>query len=84
MKARLFILFVWLMPFCALLGCAHGPKVEIPVPVTCQTPAPKEPDYQVVKADDGLYIRVQKLLANEQLHTAYEAQLKAWGEGCHT
>lgn len=68
----------------ALLGgCATTKEIKIPVPVTCKTPAPKEPDYPVVNPDDGLFVRVQKLLERDVLHEAYEGQLRAWGAGCN-
>lgn len=81
--ALLFILILFSM---FLHGCAsHSvPKiVQVPVPVTCKTPAPKEPDYPVAVEGDGLYVRVQKKLAEVELRKAYEKQLLAWGGGCN-
>jgi hypothetical protein len=85
MKFRIFTLYIWLLPLIVAFPDATGPKiVKIPVPVTCTTPAPKEPEYPAVDPGDGLFVRVQKLLAKATLRDGYEAQLKAWGEGCHT
>lgn len=67
-----------------LAGCASKPViVEKPVPVTCQTPKPKEPNYPVVDPQDGLFVRVQKLLAIDTLKSAYVEQLEAWGLNCN-
>lgn len=66
-------------------GCAAKVKyINVPVPVTCQTPMPTAPAYPVVAPEDGLFVRTQKLLAREQLQDAYIKQLSAWGTGCHT
>lgn len=65
-------------------GGVHVPKVvSVPVAIRCQTPQPVEPAYQVVGGEDGLFVRVQKLLANDQLRQGYIVQLKAWGTGCN-
>ena len=69
----------------ALASCGTpGPKiVEVPVPVHCATPVPAEPVYQVVTKDDGLFVRTQKLLANDKLRQGYIPVLKAWGSACN-
>lgn len=68
----------------ALTGCVQ-PDVEpvkIMVPVPCITERPAEPTYPKIEADDGLFVRVQKLLAERELRIAYEGELKAVLSAC--
>ena len=65
-------------------GGPHVPKVvSVPVAVRCQTPKPLTPEYSTIQPDDGLFVRVQKLLANDRLRQGYITQLEAWGQGCN-
>lgn len=86
MKARAFALLLWISTIAfALAGCGTTglKEVKVPVAVTCQTPPPMMPKYQVIAEADGLFVRVQKLLVNDALHEAYEEELLAWGRGCN-
>lgn len=69
----------------AVAACAHTPppdpvKVEVPIPCLKQKVA--EPVYPVVDPSDGLFVRVQKLLAERELRKAYEGELKAAETAC--
>jgi hypothetical protein len=77
----------------AIAGCSRAERpatAYMPIPVTCKTPAPPEPQWKqlppglsLLPENQRLYVRVQVLLANAALHIGYETALLAWGGGCN-
>lgn len=68
----------------ALASCATKPvePVKIMVPVPCITQRPAPPVLPRIVADDTLFQRVQKLLAERELRIAYEGELEAALAAC--
>jgi hypothetical protein len=68
----------------ALTSCApkHVDPVKVMVPVPCVTTKPVRPSYPTVRADAGLFERVQQLLAERELRRAYEGELEATLSAC--
>ena len=66
---------VYIMSAASLLlaSCATPRLIYVP----CPPPVVPEPDYPKAKPDDGLFVRVQALLAERELRKAYEAELRA-------
>lgn len=57
-----------------LLASCGTPRILY---VPCPSPVVPEPDYPKVRPEDGLFVRVQALLAERELRKAYEAELRA-------
>ena len=82
--------YVWLIALAALIGlalsaCARTPPpepVKVMVPTPCLKEKVAEPVYPVALPGDGLFVRVQKLLAERELRIAYEGELKAAESAC--
>ena len=72
------------VPALAVASCAHMPPepVKVMVPVECKVKVVAEPIYPVVQPGDGLFVRVQKLLAERELRIAYASELKAANAAC--
>jgi len=63
-------------------GGKERPPVTVPVPVPCIKQMPEKPVYPTVGDGDGLFQRVQKLLAERELRIAYEQRMEATLEAC--
>jgi hypothetical protein len=61
----------WLILCLALTGCTTTKYLPCPPPVI------EEPTYPVVKPEDGIFVRVQALLAEREMRRSYEAELRA-------
>lgn len=70
----------------ALVGCAtqQDPTarivtqlVEVPIPVMCKAEVPEKPvmNMDKVTVEDDIFVKVQALLADMNLHIGYEIQL---------
>ncbi len=75
------------LPLAALLtlnacGVPRPQTVSVPVPVSCVSEIPARPDFPAVNKADGLFVRVQKLLAERELRIAYEGKLEAVLAAC--
>lgn len=57
----------------SVIGCATTKTVYVP----CPPPKIEEPVWPQVKPEDGIFVRVQALLAEREMRRAYEAELKA-------
>lgn len=53
--------------------------VKVPIAVPCATAIPQKPEYNIPKlrASDSLYTKVQYILIDYELKTAYEIELEA-------
>lgn len=70
-------------PALAMAACAHVPEpVKVAIPVDCKVKQIVEPTYPTILPGDGLFVRVQKLLAERELRIAYEGELKAANSAC--
>jgi hypothetical protein len=77
-----------------LAGCATKPvdpviqtviqKVEVPIPVPCNATIPAVPEFGFgsLLETDSIFLKVQTLLADRELHLGYETLLLAALESC--
>lgn len=86
-----YLIIISLAFLAGITGCADTPvskievqKVEVPINVPCKTEEPPAPNYNTpnIKATDDIYVKIRTLLADAQLHAAYDIELLAALRSC--
>lgn len=69
-----------------LSGCASQSvkpiqvqRIEIPIAMPCITPTPQQPAFNIpqLKQSDDIFVKTKSILADIELHVAYETELLA-------
>jgi hypothetical protein len=74
-----------------IAGCASVPaeptqiqRSEVPIAIACKTETPTQPTYNIphLKQSDNIFVKTKAILADIELHTAYEIELLAALTSC--
>jgi hypothetical protein len=66
-----------------LSGCATTKDVvNVPIPVKCQTPEPKQPDLRFSPPYPNVYDGVRDLIGDREVQLAYEEALRVALKSC--